>query len=371
MGVARVSGRRGNVATVVALSMTGLIGFAALTIDMGYARMVHQQLENTSEAAARAGAARLDGTDEGMVAAREAAVTLAAANPAGGEIVVLDPNPGNDPAGDVVLGVWDDEAGTFVPSDDPVVVDTVQVRARLAEVRLFFARVAMERASTPVSARTRAVAPVAPATATDCYIPLALPSCIVYREGTEGLQDLDIQLNNPAADDVGWGRVNGSPNANWSRDQMLDCQQGGEAAIGDPVTLQNGSVVSALGAVADRISTSDTRWDPEKWGTLPSRMSGSSITPANYGKTYEGPLPVFESPPEYCIGSGGSFTGSYPLVGFVWASLYDVRNAGAISDRTVKLRVDTTRTYDFGTSWGGGPDWGALTYAPPRMVRSD
>ncbi|MFN7145052.1 MAG: pilus assembly protein TadG-related protein, partial [Myxococcota bacterium] len=62
MRFARVSRRRGNTATIVALSMTGLIGFAALTIDMGYARLVHQQLENTSEAAARAGAARLDGT---------------------------------------------------------------------------------------------------------------------------------------------------------------------------------------------------------------------------------------------------------------------------------------------------------------------
>ncbi|MFN7143650.1 MAG: TadG family pilus assembly protein, partial [Myxococcota bacterium] len=321
-------------------------------------------------AAARAGAARLDGTEDGMVAARDAALVLAAANPAGGVSIALDPNTGNDPDGDVVLGVWDDDADAFVPSDDPLLVDTVQVRARLPEVRLFFAQVAMGKSTTPVSARTRAVAPASPATATECYIPLALPSCLVYREGTEGLQDLDLQLNNPGTDDVGWARVNGSPNANWSRDQMLDCQQGGEAAIGDPVTLQNGAVVSALGAVADRISTSDTSWDPEKWGTLPPRMTGSSITPGNYGKTFEGPMPVFESPPEYCIGSGGSFTGSYPLVGFVWASLYDVRNAGPVSDRTVKVRVDTTRTYDFGSAWDGAPDWGALTYAPPRMVQS-
>ncbi|MES2645023.1 MAG: TadG family pilus assembly protein, partial [Myxococcota bacterium] len=126
---ARTPAREGNIATIVALGAVVLLSFAALTIDLGYGRLVQQQLENASEAGARAGSLRLDGTEAGLTAARVTAASMAAQNFAGGGTVVLADD-------DIVLGVWDATAGTFTPSSDPLQVNTVQVRARIDELAL-------------------------------------------------------------------------------------------------------------------------------------------------------------------------------------------------------------------------------------------
>lgn len=364
----RLRGRRGNTAIVFAVSLTTFLAFVALTVDLGYARMVQQQLENTSDAAAHAGGLRLDGTDEGMAAARETAIAIAAANPAGGRALTLDANEDNDPDGDIVLGVWDTETDTFEPSDDPAEVDTVQVRARIPDLALFVAPISLGVSSAPVSSRSFAEARTSGAGAVACYIPLAVAECIVDRYTVDGLQDLTLKLNPPGIDNVGWARGNGTPNASWTRSQILDCEQDGEVAIGDPVGLQNGVVTSAMSALATRVTDSTTTWSAERWGTLPTRAVNSSIPAARYGRTYEGPILVFDGGSAYCTGSGGSFNHSKPLVGFLWGAIYDVVNSGSSASRTVKMRVDTSTTYDFGTA-PGGPDYGVITRTPPRLVR--
>jgi hypothetical protein len=360
---ARTHPREGNIATIVALGAVVLLSFAALTIDLGYGRLVQQQLENASEAGARGGSLKLDGTEAGLTAARITAASMAAQNIAGGGSVVLADE-------DIVLGVWDATTGTFTPSSDPLQVNTVQVRARIDALGLFLTPAAFARDTIPVSGMTRAMAMSQGAGEVQCYIPLALPDCVVDREGVEGIQDLTLQLNPPGVDNVGWGRANGSPSASWARDMFGDCESSGAASVGDPVGLGNGAMIPALTELVTQINGSDTTWDPTKWGTLPARMTGSSITPPNYGRTFEGPIMVVDTGDEYCTGSGGSWTGNRPLKGFMWASIYDVKNSGgAVAERNIRLRVDTSSLHDLGTS-SGGPDYGVVS-TTPVMVRND
>ncbi len=360
---ARTRTREGNIAAIVGLSMVVLLSFAALTIDLGYGRLVQQQLQNASEAGARAGSLRLNGTEEGLTAARTTAAAMAAQNTAGGESVVLADE-------DITLGVWDSAAGTFTASNDPLVVNTVQVTARIDELALFLAPAAFARETIPVAGTTRAMAMMQGAGEVECYIPMALPDCIIEREGVEGIQDLTIQLNPPGVDNVGWGRANGTPSADWARDQWGNCETSGSAEVGDPVGLGNGAMIPALTELVNQVNSSATVWDPAKWGALPAQMDGSSISPTSYGRTFEGPIMVIDGGDEFCTGSGGSFTGSLPLKGFMWASIYDVANrGGAVPNRNIRLRVDTSTTYDLGTS-GGGEEYGVVSTSPV-MVRND
>ncbi len=360
--------RRGNAVILVALSCVTLIAFAAVTIDLGYARLVHLQLEHTSEAAAHAGSMRLDGTTAGMAAARATALALAAANPAAGEALALDANEGNDPSGDVVLGTWDDDADAFTPSDDPALVDTVQVRARIPSLGLFVAPVGLGIDTTPVSAMARAVALRGGAGEVDCYLPLAMASCLVDRYTVPGLEDVTLKLSPAGIDNVGWGRANGSPDANWSREQILECQGDAPATIGDPVGLQNGATSSVLSAIAAAIADSSTTWRRDLWGVQPPRARGSGVPASRYGRTLEGPILVFEGGPSYCTGSGGAYNQDEPLVGFVWAAIYDVVPTGA--NKNLRLRLDTSTTFEVGTG-SGGPDYGVVADLPPRLVQTD
>ena len=69
----RLSGEHGAVAIVVALVMTSMLGFAALAVDMGYARQLKVQAQNSADFAALAGAGVLqNGTSsQAEAAARE------------------------------------------------------------------------------------------------------------------------------------------------------------------------------------------------------------------------------------------------------------------------------------------------------------
>lgn len=97
------SARRGNVA-ITALSLSGLLGFSALAIDLGYVRVVNIQLQTALEAGVLGGTAYLDGTVDGANLAHSKAIELAGLNPIlGGQ--ALDANA-------FQLGTWS-EADDF------------------------------------------------------------------------------------------------------------------------------------------------------------------------------------------------------------------------------------------------------------------
>lgn len=352
--------RRGNAAVVVTLSLAVLLMFAALAVDVGYARVVDLQLQVAADAASHAATAQLDGTAEGLAGARGMAVTVARLNAAGGQSVSLDD-------ADIVTGIYDD--GAFSASTDPVEVNAVRIDARRPDLGLYFAPV-MGRASIGVGARSLMVADLGGgAGAVDCFIPLAIASCMIDTHGVAGIQNVEFHVNPAGIDNIGWGRPNGTPNASWSRAQISDCEQGGTAAVGDPVGLQNGVVTSAMSAMASAINSSSTTWSTATWGPMPARMGSSDVSTSNYGRTYEGVVTIFDGGPGYC--PSGAFNGNQPIVGFMWGAVYDIQAGGPAASRNLKLRLDTTNPRLVGTA-AGGPDWAVRSpSAPPRMVKPE
>lgn len=73
-------GQRGAVAVMVAISMVVFIGFLGIVIDLGNLYIRKTELQNAADAAALAGAKRLDGTDTGITNAANDAKAMALLN---------------------------------------------------------------------------------------------------------------------------------------------------------------------------------------------------------------------------------------------------------------------------------------------------
>lgn len=343
--------RRGNVSIQVALSLTLLIGVAAIVVDLGLGRYYRQQLSHAAEAGAHAGAAQLDGSIDGMAAAREMAAAVAAENAAAGAPVDLDLNEGNDETGDIVLGYWDDG---FVPSTNALEVTTVKVIARRTGLATFFASVAFDQAT--MTASDYAIAQAGGPSGVDCPIPLALADCELAAMQAGGCNQ-EIVLNSARVDNGAWGQLGTSqPNANYVRDAVRDgvCVDGGE--VGEQLTLNNGTIANGLSQVEYAINNSTETWNAAEWGDLPDQLPDSGVTA--YGNVYTGQVMVFDDPGN-CVNTG--FTGTHPIVGYATAVLYDVVPTGG--DKQLRLRI----ACDEGGGAGGGGYFG--TTVPPRFVR--
>jgi hypothetical protein len=99
---------------------------------------------------------------------------------------------------------------------------------------------------------------------------------------------------------------------------------------------------------------------------MPEQEGRSAVHSSSYGNTWEAPALVFEDD-SYCDGSG-KWNGSAELTGFVWVAVYDVVTTGPASGKTIKARVDTTRTHKVGKG-SGGPAWGVSSAGGGRLVR--
>ncbi len=375
------STRRGSVAVVVAIVLLALVGVAALVVDLGYARLVQQQLQSAADASALGAVRRLDQTSDGLDNARATAVDVAALNDAHGEPVVLDPNEGNSVTGDVCLGVWDDTSGTFSPSEDASEINAVQVLARRNDLTPLLSRVAFGR--TDLGAGARAVAALRTrlsAGEVPYYIPFALPTCLWDSYSDPEIENSVFTLSPAGTDNTGWASVGGQPNAAWVAEHlsrigpcMEEYQATGTvsdecavASTSEDVGLANGVAASGTMALADAIE-GGLAWDPAVWGPLPEQSECSSVDEANYGNAIMGPLPVFEDSGSYCDPKA-AWNQYMPLKGFVWAAVYDVCAKGAAKDKNVFLKVDMSHIYPVGT-WYGGSDFGIEADGPAVVVR--
>lgn len=124
------SRRRGAVAVLVATSLVVLLGFLALTVDVGYMYVATAEMQRTADASALAGAAGLaDGT------ARRKATEYGTKNRVVNQQVVSGEL-------DIQVGNWDGVNLRFSPGrDDGMTPNAVRVRAARTEIELFFARV--------------------------------------------------------------------------------------------------------------------------------------------------------------------------------------------------------------------------------------
>ena len=140
--------RRGSVILFTAVSMVVLLGFAALTIDLGMIYLAKTQLQAAADAAATAAASQVP--DE--TASRSTGQYYAALNSPNQGAVLAD--------SDVRFGVWD--PGTLVFTEGGSPVNAVEVTVRRAQANgnpfgLFFASL-MGIVETDISARAIAAA---------------------------------------------------------------------------------------------------------------------------------------------------------------------------------------------------------------------
>ena len=363
MSVHVTHGRRGSYAVLLVLSLPVLMGMGAIAVDLSHQKVVWAELEAAADIAAAAGAGFLDGTDAGVDQAIAGAIRAAARNTAGGQVVTIQ-------AEDIRLGYWDDVTGDFVESNDPALIDSLQVTARRGDVPAAFAAVAFQDEETQAEGDSVALnPPPEPAGAVSCYLPLGIPDCLFDHYTDEELDDVQLVLNPAGIDNVGWARVQDHPNASWLKAQIGDCIQDGVASVGDDVGLQNGVVSSAMSEVVTAIKTSDTAWDTATWGAQPARWSQSALSSAEYGRTWEGPIIVFDGGPEYCEGNGGSFNQFEEIVGFAWAVVYDIRTSGGASQKNLRVKIDRMAAQSVGLAGGGLVDGGVIYEEPLRITR--
>lgn len=153
------SRRRGVVAVLVAVLLVTLLGFAALTVDVGAMYNARAELQRTADAAALAAASKLSdySTGDPLSLATYTAQTLTGHNGVFDRSLTLD-------SGDIVFGRgnYNPAAGTFSFAAGTDAPDAVRISVRLSEssangpLDLFFAAI-FGKTSTDVSATATAM----------------------------------------------------------------------------------------------------------------------------------------------------------------------------------------------------------------------
>lgn len=371
------SRQRGNVLVIAAVSFAILAGFGALVVDLGFVSTVEAQLQTATDAGALAGARVLDGTEAGLVKARATAVEVAGRNDADGQAVILDP------ATDLDLGTWDPAARSFTISADPAQVNALRASTRRSDLTPFFARVAFQRDALGAAVQSIAVSgPRTGAGGVPWYLPFGLPNCLFDSFSEERLQDMTFVLSPPGLDNTGYAAIGDVTNASflrahfaaigpcmeqWAADGTVEAECA-LAEVEDNVNLNNGTSDAVLQYIATHIGTDGIPWDSTLWGELPAQQAKSAVSPADYGSTYVGPIPVFQSGSSYCSGSGGSWNETAQIDFFVWAVLYDLVRSGGAASKTVYLRIDLDSIYEVGDWPGGGQDEHGVTSATPSYL---
>ena len=146
--------QRGVIAIVVALLFLGLIGVAALAIDVVHLFLVRNELQNAADAGSLAGA-RFLYQDDGVSVnenANQIAYQAAVANASEGSPVDVNWSGGN--AGDVERGHWSFSTRTFTPTASLQPVSLWDVTAEELDANENFVnaiRVTARRQATPVT----------------------------------------------------------------------------------------------------------------------------------------------------------------------------------------------------------------------------
>lgn len=172
--------QRGTVIAFTLVMLLSLLAFGGLASDVAYYVTVRTELQRSMDAAALAGAGNLGFSDVVFPAARDAARQLAALNPhsrlGGVGTITLELNAGNNPNGNIVLGVWDGAAQVFAPSLDGAQVNAVRCQYATTIPTSFLSIVGITTLGISASAIAVA-APPATLPINACPFPLGVTAC--------------------------------------------------------------------------------------------------------------------------------------------------------------------------------------------------
>lgn len=160
-------------------SLVFILTMGGFATDFAYQVTAKNELQRAMDAAALAGAGKLNFDDQGVTDARNAAQQFAVLNPYRNGTIGLDLNVSNDPSGHIVLGTWDPSNRSFSPAPapvNPVVVNSVMTQFSTTIPTSFLRLLGFN--TLPVQARAIAWAPppaTPPTTLTqNCVFPVGV-----------------------------------------------------------------------------------------------------------------------------------------------------------------------------------------------------
>jgi Flp pilus assembly protein TadG len=179
----RLRNERGNVLMFTIGLLVLMLVMGGIAVDLAYYAVVDNELHRATDAAALAGAGKLGFDDTVFPTARSFARNYAAQNPwrdvaSGPQPVDLALNGGNDPAGNIVLGIWDPTATPkFTPSTDGTRVNAVLCRTNQVAVPTTFFRLIGITSMAAFAESIATANPPANPPPSACLFPMALSSC--------------------------------------------------------------------------------------------------------------------------------------------------------------------------------------------------
>ncbi len=376
-----LKGDEGVTAVLVAIMMVMLLSFAALAIDIGYGRVTKNELQNTADAAALAGARQLGliykgmsyedqknyaltATDEALI--KGSAINVASKNRAGGVDITVNSE-------DIVIGNWEPSSSPPVNPAASVPPHAVRVTARrdsLANgpISTFFAKVFGISTMDVSAVATASLTGQGSAPTGGLPIPVGI-SCAWVNNHTCG----DVITFYPTTTScAGWNTYTSSPsnanklrcildsgNPNCSSDPSLakcatlgltspGCFQSPETTAGiTPFTFTGGTVGSAFP-------------DMEALFNLMKVLNDGILDMDKDPNTWTTTVPVFADPDGSCVcqEGGANPSGEKVIVGFATIVMTEVVGASS-KELHGQLVCDVVKPGD-----GGGMPTGTLGDIP-------
>jgi hypothetical protein len=314
-----------------------MIIIGGLALDLAYYGTVDDELQRSVDAAALAGAGKLGFNDTYFPTARQWAHDYALLNPFRVGSINLGLNTGNDPAGNIVLGIWN--GSSFTPSLDGTRVNAVQCRYATTIPTSFLRLIGVNSLSTGAMAIAWAAQP-ATTPPNACVFPVGLSSCFFGGATSLGCGATIRMISSSPTSAVqgntaGW--INLAPNATNvfagnANDPTSVRGQIALAAAGNcnGTTLNSGdNAPGTEGDINSAISDLMTIF-PEKYAASPADLTvlKQDGTPAYIGHGWEVFVPVVDTG-STCPPAGGAFNGMKSIVGWTRLVITQVYNSGA------------------------------------------
>ena len=336
--------RRGNAASIVALSMGALLGFGALATDVGLMQVTNSELQVAADAAALAGASWLDGTSVGLGNAVVGAANVGSLNHMYGDSVQVN-------TVEVHLGIYDPDTGNFeevtTTFDDPGRVNAVRVDMNRQTSSVLAKAMPGNFDELPAYGRSTALRPTGgSARRVECYLPFAMPDCHFTQFLDTGTNPppLMFTFSNNNNDNVGWGLPTINIGASFLNAQ-LEGQCGNETLeVGSTLFTDNGVKSSTIKFMSDIINENSNvefsegptaeqidnipgmSWPIVRDGVNANIAQDSEISANNWGNAIEGVVALVDLG-EDC-NNIDFFRQGVEITGFVYAYVYDVKASG-------------------------------------------
>lgn len=365
--------KRGQ-AAITAVMLIPMLGFAALSVDIGLQKTINTQMQASFDLAALSAAQRLDGTESGVIRSLEEATYVVSNNS-----IYFNYNIGPS---EILYGKYEDEEFLELSSENFEEINAVKISGSHSYGSvLSHAAFGVEFLSS--QAESIAIRPVGSvAKYVDCYLPFAIPSCHFNGlDGSENPPPISMDLTN--LNTVGWGSPTSRPNTKGIIKQLGDqCSSGPASAYdeadGDTdsnnVYLSNGQNNAAVKFMSTVINDGANGVDPSEWpyeyfpetprrnGVEANHTRDSDISSSRWGNNIGGVVPIVDA------SCGSNMTGKARIIGWTYAYIYDAKTKGR-GGKNIWMQFDVVNEYDIGSGTVEDGVGNVVGKEPSKLVR--